>query len=155
MCVCVRVCMLRFYLTYSRFLFLLYLYIATMVIKMSSSQIGRYKEEAKADMIRCNRHQIRCPCRTCKLVSWIDPDSGQLEKHLLRRGFWIGFNKAPTANGAHENEGGREDEESPGHGYHDEGDAGGQDHHDEGDAPKRKIKKTLVLILVMIIDHLV
>ena len=104
-----------------------------MVVNMSSGRISRYKEEAKAEMIRCNRRQIRCPCRKCKLVSWIDPDSGQLEDHLLRRGFMIGFNQAPTANGAHEDEGGREDEESPEHGYQDEGDVGGQDDHDEGD----------------------
>ena len=94
-----------------------------MVVTMSSGRITRYKEEAKADMIRCNGRQIRCPCRSCKLVRWIDPYSGQLEDHLLRRGFMLGFN-----------EGGREDEESLGHGYHDEGDVGGQDHHDEGDA---------------------
>ena len=83
-------------------------------------------------MIRRNRHQIRCPCRSCKLESWIDPDSGQLEEHLLRRGF---FQQAPAANGAREEDGGREDEEeSPGEDHHDEGDAGGEDHHDEGDA---------------------
>ena len=46
-----------------------------MVIMMSSGRISRYKEKAKADMIRCNRRQIRCPSRKCKLVSWIDPDS--------------------------------------------------------------------------------
>ena len=60
---------------------------ATMVLQMSSARIARYKKDAKADMIRCNRRQIRCPCRSCKLVRWIDPDSGQLEEHLLRRGF--------------------------------------------------------------------
>ena len=104
-----------------------------MVVNMSSGRVSRYKEEAKAEMIRCNRSQIRCPCRNSKLESWIDPDSGQLEDHLLRRGFMLGLNEAPTANGAHEDEGGRgEDEESPGHGYQDEGDVGGQDGHDEG-----------------------
>ena len=65
-----------------------------MVIKMSSSRINSYKEEAKAEMIRCNGRQIRCPCRSCKLVRWIDPDSGQLEEHLLRRGFMEGFNRS-------------------------------------------------------------
>ena len=105
---------------------------STMVLTMNSGRIDRYKKDAKADMIRCNRRQIRCPCRTCKLVRWIDPDSGQLEEHLLRRGF---FEQAPAANGAHEDEGGREDEESPGQDHHDKGDAGGEDHHhDEGDA---------------------
>ena len=86
-----------------------------MVFKMSSSRINEYKEEAKAEMRRCNMRQIRCPCRSCKLVRWIDPDSGQLEEHLLRRGFMEGFNKAPTTNVAPEDEGGQDD--------HDEGDA--------------------------------
>ena len=84
-----------------------------MVVNMSSGRISRSKEEAKAEMIQCNRRLIRCPCRKCKLMSWIDPDSGQLADHLLRRGFMLGFNQAPTANGAHEDEGGQEDEESP------------------------------------------
>ena len=77
-----------------------------MVITMSGGRVGRYKEEAKADMILNNRTQIRCPCRKCKLQTWIDPDSGQLEHHLLRRGFMRDFNGAPTGNGAHEDEGG-------------------------------------------------
>lgn len=105
-----------------------------MVLVMDSGQIARYKKNAKADMIRRNRRQIRCPCRSCKLERWIDPDSGQLEEHLLRRGF---FEQAPPpANGAREDEGGgREDgEESPGEDHNEEGDAGGEDHHDEGDA---------------------
>ena len=105
-----------------------------MVIKMSSSQVSRYMEKAKADMIRCNMRQIRCPCQKCKNVRWLDPDSGQLEFHLLRNGFMVGFN----------HDEGREDEEtSLGHGnlvfddvggqdnHDDEGDAGGQDHHDD------------------------
>ena len=76
-----------------------------MVIMMSSGRIRRYKEEAKADMIRFNRSQIRCPCRRCKLVRWIDPDSGQLEDHLLRRGFML-------------------EQDGQDH-HHDEGDVGG------------------------------
>ena len=94
-----------------------------MVIMMSSGRIRRYKEEAKADMIRCNRSQIRCPCRRCKLVRWIDPDSGQLEDHLLRHGFMLEQDH-------HHDEG---DAGGQDH-HHDEGDAGGQDHHDEEDA---------------------
>ena len=101
-----------------------------MVIRMSSSRINNYKEEAKAEMIRCNRRHIRCPCRSCKFVRWIDPDSGQLEEHLLRRGFMEGFNEAPTANVAPEDEGGQDDRDegdADGHG-HDEGvDGGGED----------------------------
>ena len=97
-----------------------------MVIKMSSGRIDNYKEEAKAEMRRCNGRQIRCPCRSCKLVRWIDPDSGQLEEHLLRRGFMEGFNQAPTANAAPEDEGGqddRDDGDADIHGH----DCGGED----------------------------
>ena len=75
-----------------------------MVVMMSSGRISRYKEKAKAEMIRCNRRQIRSPCQKCKLVSYIDPDSGQLEDHLLRRGFML---------------------EQDGQDHHDEVDAGG------------------------------
>ena len=118
----------------SNFLFYVYHWQATMVLSMSSARISRYKKDAKADMIRRNRSQIRCPCRSCKLLRWINPDSGQLEEHLFRRGFMDDYNQAPTANGAHEDEGERVDEESPGHDYHDEGDVSREDHHDEGDA---------------------
>ena len=59
----------------------------SMVLSMSSAWISRYKIDAKEDMIRNNMRQIRCPCRSCKLERWINPDSGQLEEHLLRRGF--------------------------------------------------------------------
>ena len=100
-----------------------------MVLVMDSGRIARYKKDAKADMIRRNMRQIRCPCRSCKLERWIDPDSGILEQHLLRRGF---FEQAPPpANGAREDEGGRR-EDGEDHSY--EGDGGGEDHHDEGDA---------------------
>ena len=91
-----------------------------MVRTMSEIILARWMKCATDDIVRNNRMDIRCPCRRCKLVRWIDPDSGQLEDHLLRHGFMLGFNQAPTANGAHEDEGGREDEESPGHGYQDE-----------------------------------
>jgi hypothetical protein len=112
------------------FSFALCIYTAklTMVIMMSEGRVAIYKVDAKADMILNNRTQIICPCqtcklRTCKLRCWIDPDSGQLEHHLLRHGFMIGFS-----------DGGQEDEEWPGHGHHDGGDAGGDYHHEEGDA---------------------
>ena len=101
-----------------------------MVVHMREGQVVRYKVNAKADMVRNNRTLIRCPCRTCGLRKWIDPDSGQLEEHLLMRGFMLGFNEEPAANGGHEEEAdiGREDEESPEHGvHHEEGEA------DEGD----------------------
>ncbi|KAK1685416.1 hypothetical protein QYE76_046264 [Lolium multiflorum] len=81
-------------------------------------------------MVRNNMTLIRCPCRKCGLRQWIDPDSGQLEEHLLRRGFMLGFDEEPAANVGHEEEAdiGREDEESPEHGvHHEEGEA------DEGD----------------------
>ncbi|KAK1620064.1 hypothetical protein QYE76_025581 [Lolium multiflorum] len=81
-------------------------------------------------MVRNNMTLIRCPCRKCGLRQWIDPDSGQLEEHLLRRGFMLSFNEEPAANVGHEEEAdiGREDEESLEHGvHHEEGEA------DEGD----------------------
>src|SRR5215218_2188071 len=71
----------------SNFLFYVYHLQASMVLSMSSARISRYKIDAKEDMIRNNRRQIRCPCRSCKLERWINPDSRQLEEHLLRRGF--------------------------------------------------------------------
>ena len=95
-----------------------------MVIKMNSTQINSYKEEAKAEMIRCNGRQIRCPCRSCKFERLIDPDSGQLEEHLLRRGFMEGFDQAPAANVVPEDEGGQDDR--------DEGDVDGHGGHDGG-----------------------
>ena len=76
-----------------------------MVVMMRGGQVARYKKDVKAGMILNNRTQIRCPCRKCKLRTWIDPDSGQLEEHLLRRGF-----------------------------MREEGDFGRHHHHEEGDA---------------------
>ena len=55
MCVWVRVPVAVLLNILSFLISALYIYIATMVIKMSSGQLGRYKEEAKTDMIRCNR----------------------------------------------------------------------------------------------------
>ena len=105
-----------------------------MVLSMSSGRIARYKKDAKADMqIRCNRRHIRCPCRKCKLVRWVDPDSGQLEEHLLRHGFADDHNQTapPAAKVAHEDEGERDDEGYVSGEDH-EGDAGGEDHdHDD------------------------
>src|SRR3954471_18844473 len=95
-----------------------------MVLSMDSGRIARYKKDAKTDMIRQNRSQIRCPCRSCKLNSWMDPDSEQLEEHLPRRGF---FEQAPPATGAREDGGRGEDGEV----HHDDGYAGGEDHHDD------------------------
>src|SRR6266480_916163 len=95
-CVCVCMC------CGSNFVLYVYHWQATMVLSMSSARISRYKKDAKEDMIRNNRRQIRCPCRSCKLERWINPDSGQLEEHLLRRGFMLDnlqVRPAPT-NGA-------------------------------------------------------
>jgi hypothetical protein len=50
-----------------------------MVRHMSEGQVDRYKECAVADMRMNKRTYIRCPCRTCKLESLIDPDSAYLE----------------------------------------------------------------------------
>ena len=101
---------------------------ATMVVTMSEGRVATYKEDAKADMILNNRTQIRCPCRKCKLRTWNYPDSGQLEEHLLRRGFRRDINGAPAGHG-HPDEG-----DAGGHHHHKEGDAGGHHHHEEGDA---------------------
>ncbi|KAK1670495.1 hypothetical protein QYE76_058654 [Lolium multiflorum] len=125
------------------------LHVASMVLSMSSARISRYKIDAKEDMIRNNRRQIRCPCRSCKLERWINPDSGQLEEHLLRRGFMQDNQARPApSNGAHEDHVERDDyhheedyhhadgdyhheEEVGGEDHHEEEDAGGEDHHDE------------------------
>ncbi|KAK1679081.1 hypothetical protein QYE76_039929 [Lolium multiflorum] len=122
---------------------------ASMVLSMSSARISRYKIDVKEDMIRNNRRQIRCPCRSCKLERWINPDSGQLEEHLLRRGFMQDNQARPApSNGAHEDHVERDDyhheedyhhadgdyhheEEVGGEDHHEEEDAGGEDHHDE------------------------
>ncbi|KAK1618557.1 hypothetical protein QYE76_024074 [Lolium multiflorum] len=108
---------------------------------MSSARISRYKIDAKEDMIRNNRRQIRCPCRSCKLERWINPDSGQLEEHLLRRGFMQDNQARPApSNGAHEDHVERDDyhhEEDYHHAdgdYHHEQEVGGEDHHEEEDA---------------------
>jgi hypothetical protein len=112
-----------------------------MVLSMSSARISRYKIDAKEDMIRNNRRQIRCPCRSCKLERWINPDSGQLEEHLLRRGFMQDNQARPApSNGAHEDHVERDDyhhEEDYHHAdgdYHHEEEVGGEDHHEEEDA---------------------
>ncbi|KAK1667079.1 hypothetical protein QYE76_055238 [Lolium multiflorum] len=114
---------------------------ASMVLSMSSARISRYKIDAKEDMIRNNRRQIRCPCRSCKLERWINPDSGQLEEHLLRRGFMQDNQARPApSNGAHEDHVERDDyhhEEDYHHAdgdYHHEQEVGGEDHHEEEDA---------------------
>src|SRR3954453_14717870 len=54
----------------------------------------------------------------------MDPDSGQLEEHFLRCGF---FEQAPPATGVREDDGRGEDGEV----HHDDGYAGGEDHHDD------------------------
>src|SRR5664279_4938688 len=66
---------------------------ATMVRTMSEGIMARYLKSAMADMIRNNMTEIRCPCRRCKLRSWIKPDSGLLESHLLVRGFMDGYTR--------------------------------------------------------------
>ena len=90
-----------------------------MVIKMSESIVARYKEVTKADMIQNNMTEIRCPCKKCKLRNLINPDSGDLENHLLLRGFMVGYTRWISEEGPQQDnngdQGGREDEEPPGH----------------------------------------
>jgi hypothetical protein len=114
-----------------------------MVRHMSKGQVARYKERAVADMKMNKRTYIRCPCQTCKLGSLIDPDSGDLESHLLTRGFMPDYdseddedinNEGPEDKGIHddhhEGDGGDEHDDN-----HHEGDGGGRhdDDHHEGD----------------------
>jgi hypothetical protein len=62
-----------------------------MVRHISQGQVARYKKRAVDDMKMNKRTHIRCPYRTCKLGSLIDPDSADLEGHLLMRGFMPGY----------------------------------------------------------------
>src|SRR4051812_4098208 len=123
---------------------------ATMVRKVTKGIVDRFLSSAKAEMIQKNETEIRCPCRRCKMKNLMDPDSNTIKAHLLMRGFMDGYrwegdeddyevvhggratirnNEGQQGNSA---EGGREDEESPGH-DHDAGknqDAG-HDHDEE------------------------
>src|SRR5664279_1391781 len=111
-----------------------------MVLTMSEAIVDRWLKSATSDMKRNNMTEIRRPCQRCKLKSLMKPDSGDLESHLLVRGFMDGYTqwvvRDEDVNGAARNEegqqdnndeDGREDEESP---RHDQGDAG-HDHEDE------------------------
>ena len=111
-----------------------------MVRTMTEGIVNRFLRSAKAEMLQKNETEIRCPCRRCKLNSLIaDPDSGQVRDHLLLRGFMDGYrwqgdeddyevvhggrarNEEGQQDKYHRGEGGREDEESPGHDH--DGDA--------------------------------
>ena len=104
-----------------------------MVRHMSEGRVARYKERAVADMRMNKRNYIRCPCRKCKLGSLIDPDSADLESHLLTRGFipdYYSEDDEDVNNGGPEDEGVHDDD-------HHEGDGGGghdDDHHEGDDA---------------------
>jgi hypothetical protein len=101
-----------------------------MVRHMSEGEVARYKERAVADMRMKKRTYIRCPCQTCKLGSLIDPDSIDLESHLLTRGFMPSYDSEDDED---VNNGGPEDESV--HDDHHEGDGGDghDDDHHEGD----------------------
>src|SRR3954467_12252355 len=99
-----------------------------MVLIMSEDIVARFLKCATADMIRNNKTEIRCPCRRCKLNWVINPDSGNLQSHLLRHGFMDGYTRWISDDGDdgdgeggqhdddHHGEDGRDDEESPGDG---------------------------------------
>src|SRR3954466_15694471 len=70
-----------------------YIVQAKMVRIMSEGIVARFLKCATADMIRNNKTDIRCPCRRCKLNWVIDPDSGNLQEHLLRHGFMDGYTR--------------------------------------------------------------
>jgi hypothetical protein len=101
-----------------------------MIRHMSEGQVARYKKCAVADMRMNKRTHIRCTCRTCKLGSLIDPDSIELESHLLTRGFMPGYDSEDDED---VNNDGPEDEGV--HDDHHKGDGGGEhdDDHHEGD----------------------
>ena len=111
-----------------------------MVRTMTEGIVNRFLSSAKAEMLQKNETEIRCLCRSPKLKSLIaDPDSGQVRDHLLLRGFMDGYrwqgdeddyevvhggrarNEEGQQDKYHRGEGGREDEESPGHDH--DGDA--------------------------------
>ena len=102
-----------------------------MVFIMSEGVVERWVQSAKAEMERNGKREIRCPCRRCKLKCLIKPESGDLESHLLIRGFMDGYTQwvvsdeefYGAARTINEEEGhdGPEYEESPRHDYEDAG----------------------------------
>src|SRR3954466_6044235 len=108
----------------------MYTVLAKMICIMSEGIVARFLKCATTDMIRNSKTDIRCPCRRSKLNWVIDPDSGNLQAHLLRRDFmdgytrWIsdGVDDGDGEGGAqhdddhHHGDNGRDDEESPGDG---------------------------------------
>ena len=118
-----------------------------MVRIMTEGIVARFLKCATDDMIRNNNTDIRCPCRRCKLNWVIDPDSGNLQAHLLLHGFMDGYTRwisddeddGDGEGGKHDDDhhhgkNGRDDEESPGDGEgaeadrdDDDLDAGGAD----------------------------
>src|SRR5664279_5115846 len=113
---------------------------ATVVI-MSECVVNRYLRHATDDMLRNNRKEIRCPCRKCKREGLLNPFTGDLLTHLLRRGFmdghtqWISDDEDYEVHGAaagndqegqqfNNNEGQEDEEPDPAH------DAGEDGEHD-------------------------
>src|SRR3954470_19550273 len=102
-----------------------------MVRMMTGGIVDRFLSFTKAEMLQKNEMEIRCPCRRCKLKSLMDPNSVHVRDHLLLHGFMDGYrwqgdeddyevihgDRARNEEGQQDNrgEGGREDEESPGH----------------------------------------
>ena len=64
---------------------------ATMVRTMTEVIVNRFLSSAKVEMLQKNETELRCPCRTCKLRSLMDPDSVQVWDHLILRGFMDGY----------------------------------------------------------------
>ena len=64
-----------------------------MVKSMKIGIVDRWVTAAKADMIRNNMIDVMCPCRKCKGKKLIRPDSGDLENHLIMRGFMDGYTR--------------------------------------------------------------
>ena len=78
-------------------------------------------------MARANKTEIRCPCRDCKLMFLIKPDSGLLESHLLRRDFMDDYTRwiCDAEDGDEEDVNNGEDMDAGG------GGAGDDDHEDD------------------------
>ena len=62
-----------------------------MVRTMTEGIVNRFLSSAKAEMLQKNETEIRCQCRRFKLKSLMDPDSVQVQDHLLLRGFMDGY----------------------------------------------------------------
>jgi hypothetical protein len=64
-----------------------------MIRSMNEGIVARYMKAATHDMIQNNQTEIKCPCHRYKLKCYIDPYFGQLQSHLLSRGFMDSYTR--------------------------------------------------------------